>query len=666
LYAAHRCLQALADGTYLQYYALINWPKHIRSLGGLLPDLIKQETSFFEERSAIRDSWWRKYSYNFRGAPNEPPPRLHVACYLGIETLVRFILQDLESSGSGLIDHLNEKCLSGWSPLDYVTESGCSITEKLLLQSGPVNEWWNAIHESFVRRADLAEYSKRIVILLNYGADINARDRFGRWPLQYAIATKHKPIVELILARGAGDSARYMTPWEPGGPVRDAIATGDISLVQLVLAHGASPQTPDADGMTPIRYLMGREPNDLGIIRLLLEHGAMLDASMNRYLLLRTLLERHYDFMEWLLAHGACPNIYNETGQDILHIAHRSGLDLFVELLLKHGADSNRPDSKGNLLLHLEARAQGRLRLMRLLLSSTTCVNLKNLAGDTALHAAIRRGDDALVKIQLLIDHGADPSCSNSNGDTPLHLAAKTGPRPDLTTLLLESKVDVNARDSNGNTALHIALLNLERPKEVMQVLLAHHANPNIRNFNGNSSLHLAFLERRMTPAGHFVDEDADLEVENMPIKLRIAAESGECDVARVLTGCGADVNALSPDGYTVLHIAALKGNLMVAELLCDCGIDVDARDKIGWTALHYATSKRDSGMVKLLFNKGAKLDARDSNGQTAVHLATVKQDPVRMRLLLSLGAQPILQDGTESTAPISHALPEGCARPQD
>jgi ankyrin repeat protein len=198
-----------------------------------------------------------------------------------------------------------------------------------------------------------------------------------------------------------------------------------------------------------------------------------------------------------------------------------------------------------------------------------------------------------------------------------------------------------------------------------MQVLLAHHADPNIRNINGNSSLHLAFLERRMTPAGQFVDEDADLEVENMPIKLRIAAESGECDVARVLTSCGADVNALSPDGYTVLHIAALKGNLMVAELLCDCGIDVDARDRIGWTALHYATSKRDSGMVNLLFNKGANLDARDSNGQTAVHLATVRQDPVRMRLLLSLGAQPILQDGTESTAPISHAVPEGvCQAP--
>jgi ankyrin repeat protein len=431
------------------------------------------------------------------------------------------------------MDHLNEKCPGGWSPLDYVTESGCGTTEKLLLHSGPVNEWWHAIYESFVRRADLVEYSKRIVMLLNWGADINVGDRFGRWSLQYAIATKHKPIVELILARGAGDSARYMTPWEPGGPVRDAIATGDNSVVQLVLAHGANPQAPDADGMTPIRYLIDREPNDLDLVRLLLKHGAMLDASMNKDLLLRALLERHYDLMEWLLAHGACPDVCDETGQDILHVAHRSGLYSFVELLLEHGADSNCPGSKGNLLLHLEARAPGRLHLMRLLLSSTTDVNVKNLAGDTALHAAFCRGDDALVKIQLLIDHGADPSCPNRNGDTPLHLAARTGPRPDLTVLLLESKANVNTRDSNGNTALHIALLNLEQPKHVVQALLAHHADPNIRNFDGDSALHLCRDERESSTAKELIDKGADLNAANAPNEtaLHTAANSGEYDV---------------------------------------------------------------------------------------------------------------------------------------
>jgi hypothetical protein len=176
LYAAQRCLQALLDRTYLQYYALLNWPKHTKSLGGLLLDLIRQEPTFFEERSAMRDSWWRGYSHNFRGIPNEPPPRLHVACFLGLETLVRFILGDLETSGSELAERLTETCSSGWSPVDYAAENGCQTTVELLLRGGLASEWWKAIHGCFVRRADLLEYLRMVGMLLNRGADVNARD----------------------------------------------------------------------------------------------------------------------------------------------------------------------------------------------------------------------------------------------------------------------------------------------------------------------------------------------------------------------------------------------------------------------------------------------------------------------------------------------------------
>jgi ankyrin repeat protein len=609
LYAAQRCLQSLSDGTYLQYYALLNWPKHARSLGGLLLDLIRQEPTFFEEHSAVRDSLWRKYSYNFRGIPNKPPPRLHVACFLGLETWVRFILEDSETSSSESAKHLIETCSSGWSSLDYAEENGDQTTVDFLLNRGLANEWWNAITESFIRRADSVGYLRRVELLLNRGADVNAQDCFGWWPLQYAMETKHRTVIELILSRGA---CVNVNPWQPGSPVIDAVATGLSNVVQLVLARSTNPHAPDADGMTPIMLSMSRTPYDLNIIRLLAKHGAVFEPpkkGLNKGLLIRALLEKDQYLVEWLLAHGAEPNIYEDGGQHVLHGARCRGPEMFVKLLIDHGANPNCRDSHGNTLLHLEAGTQGRLYMMRLLLGRNANVNARNFAGNMALHEAFCRGDEALVKIQLLIDHGADPSCLNGNRDAPLHLAAKTGPRPDLITLLLENKVDVNARDPDGNTALHIAIVNLERPKDVVQVLLAHHANPNIRNSYGNSPLHLSSLGTRILAAREADHRSADANSKNVIDALCFAAESNDYDVAQILISRGADVNALSADGYTALHIAALKGNLMLAELLCDHGIDVNARDKIGRTALQYATLTRHSDLVALLRGKGAEVD---------------------------------------------------------
>jgi ankyrin repeat protein len=645
LYAAQRCLQALSNGTYLQYYALLNWPKHARSLGEHLLTLIEREPAFFETHSAVRDSWWRKYSYNFQGVPNKPPPRLHVACFLGLETLVRFILHELEISCTNMTERRAEKGCSGWSPFDYAAENGHQALEQILLNSGPPDDWWDAVHTSFDRRGHLDEYFGRVEFLLGRGADPNTRDQSGRWPLQYAIMKRQNPVVQLLTARGARDD---ITVWQKDNPrlLRDAIITGSIPLVEFILTHGGDTNAPDVDGMTPIVHSMSRKPFNLDLVKLILEHGASLDVPKSNDLLLQALLEEDRQFVTWLLAHGAEPNIYDEEEQHVLNGVFRRGHEGFAKLLLDHGAEPNCPDSQGDTLLHLEAGTRGRLHMMRLLLGRHANVNVKNSAGNMALHKAFRERDEALAKIQLLINHGADTGCPNGDGDTPLHLAARAGPRPDLTKLLLESKVDVNARNTKGHTALHIAILELQQPKDVVQVLLAHHADPNIRNLRGDSPLHLPFFERRIFWSA--------LDVENVLDAVRVAADSGQYDVAQILISCGADVNAVSSEGCTALHINATTGNVLVAELLCECGINVNARDRAGRTALHRATLKRDSSMVQLLFQKGIELDARDHVGRTALHFA--RQDPVRKRLLLSLGAQPLAQDDSESVASVDWA----------
>ncbi len=61
--------------------------------------------------------------------------------------------------------------------------------------------------------------------------------------------------------------------------------------------------------------------------------------------------------------------------------------------------------------------------------------------GDSVLHIAAERGDATLV--ELLISQGADLSCKNSDGNTPLHLLAiQSDLDPDNSLKYLQVKSD--------------------------------------------------------------------------------------------------------------------------------------------------------------------------------------------------------------------------------
>ena len=57
----------------------------------------------------------------------------------------------------------------------------------------------------------------------------------------------------------------------------------------------------------------------------------------------------------------------------------------------------------------------------------------------------------------------------------------------------------------------------------------------------------------------------------------------------------------------TPLHTAVLAGDRVMVGLLIERGADVNAVTENGWTALRYATSKGDSRMTTLLISKGAR-----------------------------------------------------------
>jgi hypothetical protein len=120
--------------------------------------------------------------------------------------------------------------------------------------------------------------------------------------------------------------------------------------------------------------------------------------------------------------------------------------------------------------------------------------------------------------------------------------------------------------------------------------------------------------------------------------------------LARLLIERGADIEAKTKNGQTVIHIAAFN-DYGISALLLEHGADANATDVYGSTPLHYAIyHNRNGRIVKLLLAHGAVVDARDSTGLTPLHLASRNQKKAAIKLLLEHGADVNARDAHGST----------------
>ena len=111
--------------------------------------------------------------------------------------------------------------------------------------------------------------------LLDHGASVDARDRFGARPLSHAARFGHLPVVDLLLARGAPIDARNLA----GATALYFAIEGDRTAVaQRLIERGANVNLAGRGGVTPLAVAAYRG-NDT-IAEALLARGA--DESSHR------------------------------------------------------------------------------------------------------------------------------------------------------------------------------------------------------------------------------------------------------------------------------------------------------------------------------------------------------------------------------------------------
>ena len=298
--------------------------------------------------------------------------------------------------------------------------------------------------------------------LLAGGADVHARSTGGFSPLMFAVRAGYRDMTHLLVEAGASPEE---TLFDGTSALVLATKNGHYELGAFLLDAGADPNADD-QGWTALHEIKWtRRPNlgfnnpppivtgsmtDLEFTRKLAAHGADLNARMtkepnNRY-----------------------RNVLNRIGSTPFLLAAKAADVEMMRVLVELGADPLLPNEDGTTPLMVAAGVgiwavgespgtnEEALEAVKYALDLGGDVTAIDDNGDTALHGAIIRGSEPLVR--FLLDNSADIEATNEKGWTPYRIAkgvfySNTGKRwAEMETLLLELGADPSSAVGADNT----------------------------------------------------------------------------------------------------------------------------------------------------------------------------------------------------------------------
>ena len=427
--------------------------------------------------------------------------------------------------------------------------------------------------------------SRALVTLMDAGAKGCITDTDGMTSLMIASEFGHADIVRTLLSRGAGGSLNARSTELRTTALGFAAEHNRPDIVKLLLDASASASVRNAYGKPPLA--MAVQNGHAQVVRAMLSHpkGGHVD-------------ECDEEFRASYLAQAAV-----------------LGFEPVVAELLRADAKPDIADNDGvTPLICALGNKRTRIALRLLRAKPMPDVNARSVtSGRTPAWLACFRNCSGVLG--LLLAAGADASVPDSEGTSPLNIAANMG-RLKLLRMLLDSgragPIDSTSGARNGATSLIHACMAGRRDAAAM--LLAAGADPKKLDAKGCSPLGHAARAGHTEVVRLLLDPRHGLDVNFSALPepgadsspLSLAAALGSAEMVQILLNAGADPShpAQMPPIGVALVAADPAGSAACAELLLRAGADLSVPDVNGQTPLQAARKWRNTACIALIENE--------------------------------------------------------------
>lgn len=506
--------------------------------------------------------------------------------------------------------------VDGNSDLHESCKMGSEGICRLLLDEGAKIDGVNKDAQTPLHIAIMAPHPLVARLLLDRGANIDAQDKDGCSALaqavwntvlarQFTIESSAK-LAKLSQAdsgegksldqRNLGeDIADYLgNTKELAESIADELTTltkrraDHLSMVQILLQMGADVSLRDIQQCTPLNHAAYHA--DLEITTILVDAGAGIRAGENG---------------------GISPFISAVWSGDIEYV--QAILTLTKYDLIDQSRSTNTPLG--------EALCTGDIPMFHFLRSRGASLETKNMTGETALFAALRK-DNASELVAFLLNEGSDPN-ARSNDQTPAVFPAVVNVNTNVLEIFLSKGADIGVLGSQNETALHWAM-EPHLLDTFTWLLVLNIIDVDAKDTQGRTPLLMAAALGYVEHCTLLLDHGADIEISDScsTTPLIVAATEGHLKVVQLLLDCGASVGAKDEKGRDSLSYAVRNGFEEIGRLLLEFGANSNTVDAGGRPALQYAANRGHEGILKLLIEHGADVAATTNKGSTAVAAA--------------------------------------------
>ncbi|KAF7902945.1 hypothetical protein EAF00_002847 [Botryotinia globosa] len=640
--------------------------------GQFLPEISTMRTRYSSPPSSGITEW-------FSVAIERVTP-LHVASFIGNETVIQYAL-DLGNNVE-----INLAAKFGTTPLFFAVYGGNFRNMEVLLSRG-ADFSKSPSKTTLLHLAAATGDEPAVRLLLQYGADTQARDYMGRTPASVAFDLGHKSIVNILKCNFSGSSSSLKafsvgSVLDPelelvrdgkfvSAAIEEAIRCQDVGTLKSLLKNGHSLEGSCYCGCSPLLVALTVAGKEISI--LLAEAGASLDGVVVCPIPRRTagFTPLH---LAALYGNEQLLEIIIETGQPEsiqsvhpLHISAHNGHSACVRILLSHafdgqcGVNDKRSQTEPPCLQEASMRSfkDGKIHIV------------EEIRGTSLHYASLGGHIDVMTE---LLRFGADLNARDRTGSTPLHIAARCGYKQ-ACDLLLSAGASVLSRDNENRSPIHCAVR--KGYHHIVKIMMKQLASSDILLHDGDNLLKYACIcgnsetIEALISAGLNISLTYDDEwpaffiamrnrtlTEEFRIKLLanvdnlhqtpetgslliiLCFESLLLVVRELLRKVPKDelyqyVNYISANGTALYRTAATarEQSLKIAELLIDHGAELEITKPSHGTPLMVACYYGYYDMVALLLKKGARITCNKQDGtqMTAVQEARHHLDIVTL-----------------------------------